>query len=441
MTDTLFLGETRKIDPSRRPSDSSRDGAEIGPTDLVLGEWRALGLALPDMTVLRDYRLGRVRSLLRELDLAGLLLFDPLNIRYATDSMNMQAWTSHNFARACFVPTEGPVILWDFIGCAHLTRHLPLIEEIRFSASFFYFTNAEHADADAERFAAEIDDLLRQYGGGNRRLAVDKMELPGAFALQALGVDLHSGQRVMELARLIKDANELRAIRCAVAATEAAVDEMRKVLVPGISENALWAELHRGNIARGGEWIETRLLASGPRTNPWFHECGPRVIQDGDLLGFDTDCVSTYGYCCDISRTWLTGERKPSDEQRRLYQIAYEHIQRNMELLRPGVSFEELSLKGDNLSDEFAPRRYCVKFHGIGLCDEFPSIRYSQDFVAGVYRDGYDHLQPGMTLTVEAYIGAVGGREGVKLEDQVLITETGIENLTSQPFDADLLAS
>ncbi len=449
MSEIILDVAARKIDPTRRPQrpvsqsvlDADNDRIEIGPTQRAFDEWAALGLALPDLTALREYRLGRVRHLLRELDLGGLLLFDPLNIRYATDSSNMQAWTSHNFARAAFIPTEGPVILWDFYGCEHLSSYLPLIEEVRTSASFFYFINGERVEEDAKRFAAEIDDLLRRHGGGNRRLAVDKMELAGAFALQNLGVDLHSGQRVMELARLFKDENELRAVRCAIAACEASMEEMRAVLSPGICEDELWAELVRGNIARGGEWIETRILASGPRTNPWFQECGPRIIQEGDLVGFDTDMVGTWGYCCDISRTWIAGAVKPSDEQRRLYQIAYEHIQRNMEVLRPGLSFEEMTLGGDNLAEEFVAQRYGCKYHGVGLCDEFPAVRYSHDHQPGMYRKGYDCLQPGMTITIEAYIGAVGGREGVKLEEQVLITEAGYENLTSAPFEESLLAS
>ena len=88
------------------------------------------------------------------------------------------------------------------------------------------------------------------------------------------------------------------------------------------------------------------------------------------------------------------------------------------------------------MPEEFAASRYSVKMHGVGLCDEWPEIRYPRD-----WRDGAHELvlEPGMTLCVEAYIGAEGGREGVKLEDQVLITETGVENLTRFPFDPRLL--
>ena len=127
------------------------------------------------------------------------------------------------------------------------------------------------------------------------------------------------GQVLSEHARSIKDENELKAMHCAVHACERAVDEMRLVVQPGVTENDVWAELHAGNIKRVGEWIETRILTSGPRTNPWFQECGPRVMQAGDILAFDTDLVSTYSYCCDITRSWIVGDLPPTDQQKHLY--------------------------------------------------------------------------------------------------------------------------
>ncbi|TIW64079.1 MAG: aminopeptidase P family protein, partial [Mesorhizobium sp.] len=140
----------------------------------------------------------------------------------------------------------------------------------------------------------------------------------------------------MESARLIKSPDEILAMRRSIVACEAAMGEMEHALKPGISENELWAELHRGNIARGGEWIETRLLSSGPRTNPWFQECSSRVIEAGDLVAFDTDLIGPYGFCADLSRTWLCGDGKPSNEQRDLFRIAADQIAHNTELMRPG---------------------------------------------------------------------------------------------------------
>ncbi|MEW9838409.1 M24 family metallopeptidase, partial [Mesorhizobium marinum] len=127
---------------------------------------------------------------------------------------------------------------------------------------------------------------------------------------------------VMESARLIKSPDEMLAMRRAIVACEAAMGEMEAALRPGISENELWAELHHGNIARSGEWIETRLLSSGPRTNPWFQECSSRKIEAGDLVAFDTDLIGPYGFCADLSRTWLCGDGQASNEQRDLFRIA-----------------------------------------------------------------------------------------------------------------------
>ena len=180
-----------------------------------------------------------------------------------------------------------------------------------------------------------MDSVIRATGGGNRRIALDRVMPLGVFELQRLGYEIVDGFEVMENARVIKSADEIALMRHSIAVCEQAIGQMRDALKPGITENALWAELHRGNIAGGGEWIECRLLASGPRTNPWFRECSMRVIERGDIVAFDTDLVGPYGYCSDISRTWVCDAR-PSDEQRRLYAEAYAHIQENKALLKPG---------------------------------------------------------------------------------------------------------
>ncbi|MGB2456112.1 MAG: M24 family metallopeptidase, partial [Candidatus Puniceispirillaceae bacterium] len=295
--DQTIIGSNRKIDPNRRahlkadltPDDNDR--VEIGPTAMAFAEWQSAGITPPDIPALRAYRLSRLQEQIRKHDCAGLLLFDPLNIRYATDCTNMQLWIAHNPARAVFVPPEGKMILWDFHNCEHLSAHLPLIGELRSGASFFYFETGDQTVAAAKDFANQIINIMAKHAGANKRLAVDRIEHVGYAALCGLGVIVLEGQVLTEHARSIKNDNELNAMRCAIHACEASIDEMRAIMRPGLSENELWAALHAGNIKRGGEWIETRILASGPRTNPWFQECGPRLMQAGDLMAFDTDLV------------------------------------------------------------------------------------------------------------------------------------------------------
>lgn len=407
----------------------------LGYGETAEKEWAAAGIPAPDLPAMRKYRLERVRAELKRRGYAGALLYDPVNIRYATDSTNMQLWVAHNPTRHCFVSAGGPVVLFDYFSCEHLSDHSGVVDEVRPAVSWMYMYGGELTDRKVRRWAAGIADLVKEHGGGNRRIAVDHLDPEGVAELARLGVTVGNGEAVMESARLIKSPDEILAMRRSIVACEAAMGEMEAALKPGISENELWAELHRGNIARGGEWIETRLLSSGPRTNPWFQECSSRKIEAGDLVAFDTDLIGPYGFCADLSRTFFCGNGRPSEEQRTLFRIAADQIACNMELMQPGVSFRDLVTRSINPPDDCFPTRYGVLYHGVGLADEYPTLPHAVDWTDDT-PDGV--LEPGMVLCVESYIGRLGGREGVKIEEQVLITENGNEQLSRYPYDARL---
>ncbi len=408
----------------------------IGYGKVAEREWKAAGIPDPNLAAMRARRLQRIRAELKKRDYAGILLYDPLNIRYAADHTNMQLWTAHDASRYLFMATEGPLVLFEFQNCFHLSDHTGVIDEVRPAKSWIYMFAADNIEAAAKDWAAEIADLVRVHGGGNRRLAVDHLDAEGVSALAQAGLVIRNGESVMEQARLIKGPDELICMRRAVHSCEAAMHEMEDAMKPGMTENDIWAMLHAGNIVRGGEWIETRLLASGPRTNPWFQESSARVVEAGDLVAFDTDLIGPYGYCCDISRTWLAGDGKPTNEQRDLYRIAAEQIDHNRDLLRPGITLQELSQKAKAPPPDCRPNRYGVLYHGVGLCDEYPSVFHPED----IGKHPFDEvLAPGMVLCVESYIGRLAGHEGVKLEEQVLITETGWEQLSKYPLDERLM--
>lgn len=380
--------------------------------------------------MLRRERLQRLRATLVEFDCAGAVLFDPVNVRYATDVSNMQVWCLHNPARYAFIASEGPVILFEFPGCAHLGEGMALIDDVRPAQSWLYLMAGSAAQATAQSWADELADLVREFGGGNRRLAVDRLDWMGYLALGTHGIEVVEGQAIAEQARRIKTPEERRAIRDAVAACERAMAAMFASLEPGLSEQQLWSILHQQNIELGGEWIETRLLASGPRTNPWYQECSDRVIQSGDLVALDTDLIGRHGYCCDISRTRLCGDGRPSDAQRSIYAAAHAHLERLVDLVRPGVTLGELA---DRVG---APPQgynvYSCLAHGVGLCDEHPVAFWKHQ------RQHYDaRLEANMVMCIESYVGPVNGKEGVKLEEQVRLTENGIERLSTYPLEQD----
>ena len=440
--------DNRKIDPSqgmvlddKTPNNKNR--VEIGPTKLAYDEWRQSGLALPNLPRMREYRWKRLTNHIVQRGYGGLLLFDPLNIRYATDSTNMQLWNTHNPFRAVLLCSDGYMVIWDYKNSPFLSEFNPLVKEQRSGADLFYFDRGDKIDIAADKFSNEVRTLIFEHSQSNMRLAVDKIMLHGLRSLEAQGFELMEGEEVTEKCRSIKGEDEILAMRCASAACENAVAIMEKearLKVPNghTSEDDIWAVLHAENIKRGGEWIETRLLTSGPRTNPWFQECGPRIAQNNEIIAFDTDLVGSYGICVDISRTWWIGDKSPRPDMIYAMQHAYEHILSNMELLGPGVHMRDLTFNSHKLDKNFQKGKYGCLMHGVGLCDEWPLIAYPDQFVEGAY-DYF--LEPGMVLCVEALISPDNGDFSIKLEDQVLITESGYENITKYPFDPVLMGN
>ena len=440
--------DSRKIDPSQgtllgdsTPNNNNR--VEIGPTKLAFNEWEKSGLKLPNLPRMREFRWKRLTDHIVQRGYGGLLMFDPLNIRYATDSTNMQLWNTHNPFRAVLLCSDGYMVIWDYKNSPFLSEFNPLVKEQRSGADLFYFDRGDKIDIAADKFSNEVRTLITEHSDSNMRLAVDKIMLHGLRSLEAQGFEIMEGEEVTEKCRSIKGEDEILAMRCASEACENAVaimEQKARIDVPkgNTSEDDIWAVLHAENIKRGGEWIETRLLASGPRTNPWFQECGPRIVQNNEIVAFDTDLVGSYGICVDISRTWWIGDKPPRPDMIYAMQHAHEHIMYNMDLLRPGIHMRDLTFNAHKLDKNFQNGKYGCLMHGVGLCDEWPLIAYPDKFVEGAY----DYvLEPGMVLCVEALVSPENGDFSIKLEDQVLITENGYENLTKYPFDPILMGN
>jgi Xaa-Pro dipeptidase len=385
-----------------------------------------------DEAAIRAHRLARVRQGLRASDYAGLLLFDPVNIRYATGSRNMQVWTMHNPCRYVFIATEGPVILFELGSARHLAKDLTTIDEIRPAWAWDYMIVGERNAEMAGNWAKEIVDLIQRHGGGNRRIAIDRADWLPVMWLQRHQLEIADGKPLVERARAIKSAEEIKALKISFQACADSIAVLRQKTQPGMTESAALGLLLQEAITRGGEYPETRLLSSGPRTNPWFQETADRVMQAGDLLSFDTDLIGRWGFYTDISRSWVIGDRKPTDEQKRIYNLARQQLDHNIALLRPGMSFREMSAKSWPVPEAFIANRYADIAHGVGLGVEYPLIWYQEDEAYGMY-DGV--FEENMVVCVESYIGAVGGREGVKLEQPVLITADGPKLFCDCPLE------
>lgn len=388
-----------------------------------------------DHRAVRAYRQARVRAEMAGRGIDALILSDSVNIRYATGTRNMQVFTSRNQPSRYLILTADRSILHEFTGCEHLAKGFETIDEVRSSTTASYVAagpgNAEREQTWATEMAATIRGLV----GPRATVGLERLNAGAAIALDATGLRLFDAQEPVERARAIKSPEELKCVVASLRATEQAVGELRAAIRPGITENELWSVLHRSVIANDGDYCETRLLNSGHRTNPWFQETGTKVIGPNELIALDTDVVGRHGYYADFSRTFHAGPDDPTAEQRERYRVAHQQVHHNMSIIGPGVTFREYSERAWDIPDRYRANRYYLSAHGVGMTGEYPYLYHRADFPDAGY-DGV--IEAGMTLCVESFIGGDTG-EGVKLEQQVLVTETGIEVLSEFPFEPTLL--
>ncbi len=388
-----------------------------------------------DLVAVRAYRLGRVRAEMEKRGIAACVLHDQVNIRYATGARNMQIFSSRNTGRYLLL-TERDAILYEFTGAMHLADGLETITEVRPAITASFVAAGDRIAEREKLWARETAAALRELVGTKTTIGVERMNAGAAAALAAAGFHLVDAQEPVEMARCIKSDEEMKCVRASLRATEIGVGRLRTAIRPGLTENALWSVLHQSVIEQDADYVETRLLNSGPRTNPWFQESGTRAIGENELIALDTDVVGCHGYYADFSRTFHSGPAVPSETQRTLYKTAHEQVHHNMGIIKPGMSFRDYADRAWDIPEQYHANRYYLSAHGVGMTGEYPYLYHRADFPDAGY-DGV--IKPGMTLCVESFIGEEVGREGVKLEQQVLVTKTGIELLSHFPFEKALL--
>jgi Xaa-Pro aminopeptidase len=276
---------------------------------------------------------------------------------------------------------------------------------------------------------------LRKLGVSSNRLAVDRLGTPGFLALQREGMTLIDSAPVTTVARAIKTPEEIVLLEYNGAIVMEMLANFERAVSPGIRERELLAILADTLLRRGGEHLATSTVCSGPNTNPWRAEATARRLEDGDLVYVDTDAVGVEGYFFCVSRAFLCGDRAPTPAQREVYRTAQDWLLALKEMIRPGLTCRELAGKAPRLPQKFMPQRYEVMVHSVGLEEESPSVAYPGD----PQPNGDWVIEENMALVVELYCGEPGGRDGVKLGDEVLVTPAGVRDLVPYPYCDALL--
>jgi Xaa-Pro aminopeptidase len=401
---------------------------------------RASRLRIPNLSeinfeALRLGRRARLQAMMKRHGLPVALLYGTANIRYATGVDVMGVWTAGTFARYCVLPTEGEPILFEYKGSVHVAQKL--VRDAR-PAYTWQFTGHESA-GKAREWARSIRAVLAELDLEREPLAVDRLDTPGFLALQAEGLRIVDVGPATVDAREVKTPEEIEIFKVNGGIGDAMLAEFETAIRPGIREYELLAVLSDALLRRHGEFLFTRLVASGTNTNPWLTEAHDKIVMPGDLVGVDTDANGYEGYVIDISRTFLCGDA-PLPEQREAYRVAYDCVMGMLELVRPGMTFAEFAAKAPRLPEAYAAQRYPTMVHQAGLEDEGPGIPYPDDHRGPRRVMPEREIKQNMVLCLECYAGKVGAPFGVKLEDQVVVTAGGAELLCTYPYDAKLLA-
>jgi Xaa-Pro aminopeptidase len=387
---------------------------------------------------LRQYRLGRAREALAASDLGAVLLFDFNNIRYTT-STHIGEWARDKMTRYALLTRGGDPHIWDFGSAAkHHRLNCPWLRTEKIHAGMVGLRGAVAPDAGLFRDAArEIARLLRDEGVADMPLGVDIVEPPMAAALEAEGVLVRDGQQVMLDAREVKSIDEIMLLNTACAMVDGAYQLIAERLKPGIRESELVADVTRYLFDLGSEHVDNINAVSGERCSPHPHVFSDRIIRPGDQAFFDI--IQTFiGYKTCYYRTFVVG--RASDAQRDAYKQAREWIDASIELMRPGVTTDQVAAvwpKAEDFGFGSEMEAFGLQFgHSVGL------FLHERPIISRL--NSIDHpveLKEGMVIALETYCPAKDGYSAARIEEEVVVTAGGPVVITKFPSDELFVAN
>jgi Xaa-Pro dipeptidase len=381
---------------------------------------------------LRNYRFERAREALAASDVGAILLFDFNNIRYVT-STHIGEWARDKMTRYALLTRGGDPHIWDFGSAArHHRMNCPWLRTENIHAGMIGLRGAVAADAGLFRAAArEIRDILKAEGAADMPLGVDIVEPPMLAALEAEGVIVRDAQQIMLNAREVKSIDEIILLNTACAMVDGAYQLIAEQLKPGIRESELVANVTKFLFDMGSEHVDNINAVSGERCSPHPHVFSDRLIRPGDQAFFDI--IQTFvGYKTCYYRTFSVG--RANDAQRDAYKQAREWIDASIELMRPGVTTDQVAKvwpKAEEFGFDNEMECFGLQFgHSVGLfLHERPIISRLNSLEHPV------ELKEGMVIALETYCPAKDGFSAARIEEEVVVTADGPRVITRFPSD------
>ena len=419
------------------------------PKKMTKGEFPVASLPAPgrmhvdweervDFRRLHEYRLKRTREAIANAGLGAVLVFDMNNIRYIT-STHIGEWARDKVARFAMLTPTGEPILWDFGSAAKVHRlHAPWLRPENSRAGMTGLRGSVAPEAGlSDDLARIVHDIMREQGVAGEPLGVDIAELPMIFALQKCGLKVVDGQQAMLDARQIKSKDEITLLSMAAAMVDGVYQTIFEALKPGIRENELVAIANKQLYDMGSDDVEAINAVSGERGYPHPHVFSDRLIRPGDQAFFDI-IQSFNGYRTCYYRTFNVG--RATQSQRDAYKQAREWIDASIELVKPGVSTDQIAKvwpKAQEFGFDSEMEAFALQFgHGLGVAlHERPIISRLNSLKDPV------EIKEGMVFALETYCPADDGHSAARIEEELVVTAKGHEVITLFPAEELMIAN
>jgi len=388
-----------------------------------------------DFDRLRRERLERAKAQMERDGLGALVTWDAANIRYLT---SYYVTTPMRAAEQTFVvlPRNGDPVLFGPPTPSEAERRMPWMKG-RVMPGLGVPKVTALSSEDLGLVVQVVGGILAEHGVEKEPVGLDgsTMEMWYARAFESAGFSVVHAKPTMDAARVIKTRDEIELMRITCANSEKAFAAIAEAIRPGIRECDLVAIGLKALYEEGVDHTEDLVCCSGYNTNPFTWSFTDKPIRPGDLIYIDVDGACYMGYMSCVYRTFCCG--KASQEQKELYEECRSMLYAGISAIREGnTTYDVLDRWPDSPSywgfDNWLEVLPYAVGHGIGLSlHEIPSISPAARAV------GMPPVKfkEGMVIAVETWTGRRGGRDGVRLEEDVLVTRDGCEVLTRWPID------
>ena len=385
-----------------------------------------------DYARLRDYRLARARQALEASDLGALLVFESSNIRYVT-ATHIGTWGHNKTERWALLTRTGEPWIWDFGSAAKNHRlYSPWLKPEQSNGGNNGLQGAIAPTSGLPQGTAQqIASILKEEGVAGMPIGVDVIEMPMLRELEAAGITVNDGQQVMLNARQIKNKDEILLLSQAASMVDGVYQDIPEALKPGVRENDIVALATRRLLEMGSEQVEAINSIAGERCSPHPHVFSDRLIRPGDQAYFDI-IHAFNGYRTCYYRTFAVG--RATNAHRDAYKKARELIDSAIAMVKPGVTTDQIAALWPT-AQEFGfsseMEAFGLQFgHGLGLgLHERPVISRLNSLENPV------EIEPGMVFALETYWPASDGHSAARIEEELVVTDTGAELLTLFPAE------